>query len=270
MKVRNVIIILAILLIGVSAFAKTNKVVCSGSTTVLPIAQATAEAFMDKNPNVNISIRGGGSGVGIAALQNGTVHIANSSRPMKTKEMNQCRAKGIAPTAYAVALDGIAILTHKSNPVSNLTVKQLKAIYTGAIKNWKDLGGPNLPIVVISRDVASGTFEVFNEKALGGAKVISSALLLASNNAVVTSVADAPGAIGYAGLGYLGDGVKTVSVNNIVPSKATVQNDTYPLSRKLYMYTNGKAKGAVGSYIAFIQSPAGQKIVENEGFVALK
>jgi len=123
MKLRNTLIILAILLIGVSAFAKTEKVVCSGSTTVLPIAQATAEAFMDKNPNINISIRGGGSGVGIAALQNGTVHIANSSRPIKTKEMNQCRAKGIAPTAYAVALDGIAILTHKSNPVSNLTVK---------------------------------------------------------------------------------------------------------------------------------------------------
>ncbi|HQF67922.1 MAG TPA: PstS family phosphate ABC transporter substrate-binding protein [Candidatus Cloacimonadota bacterium] len=270
MKVRNVVIILAMLLIGVSAFAKTEKVVCSGSTTVLPIAQATAEAFMDKNPDINISIRGGGSGVGIAALQNGTVHIANSSRPIKTKEMNQCRAKGIAPTAYAVALDGIAILTHKSNTVSNLSVKQLKAIYTGEIKNWKDLGGPNLPIVVISRDVASGTFEVFNEKALGGAKVISSALLLASNNAVVTSVADTPGAIGYAGLGYLGEGVKTVSINNITPSKATVQNNSYPLSRKLYMYTNGKAKGAVSSYIAFIQSAAGQKIVENEGFVALK
>ena len=270
MKLRNVVIILAMLLIGVTAFAKTEKVVCSGSTTVLPIAQATAEAFMDKNPDINISIRGGGSGVGIAALQNGTVHIANSSRPIKTKEMSQCRSKGVSPTAYAVALDGIAILTHKSNTISNLSVKQLKAIYTGEIKNWKELGGPNLPIVVISRDVASGTFEVFNEKALGGAKVISSALLLASNNAVVTSVADTPGAIGYAGLGYLGGDVKTVSINKITPSKATVQNNSYPLSRKLYMYTNGKAKGAVNAYIAFIQSPEGQKIVEKEGFVALK
>ncbi|MCB5247496.1 MAG: PstS family phosphate ABC transporter substrate-binding protein [Candidatus Cloacimonetes bacterium] len=265
------IALILILALGLtSAFAKTRSITCSGSTTVLPIAQATAEAFMDKHPDVNISIRGGGSGVGVAALQNGTVQIANSSRPMKSKEISQAKSKGINPTPYAIALDGIAIVVHDSNPVKNLSIAQIRDIYTGKIKNWKEVGGPNLPIVAISRDVASGTFEVFNEKALSGSKVTASAQLLASNNAVASAVGSTPGGIGYIGLGYLTGQIKVVSANGVTPSVKTVQEGSYPLSRKLYMYTNGKAKGDVNSYIAFIQSEEGQKIVEAQGFIALK
>ncbi len=270
MQHKVVIFVLALILAALPVLAKKTQITCSGSTTVLPIAQATAEAFMDANPNINISVRGGGSGVGVAALQNGTVQIANSSRPMKAKEVTQAKSKGVNPTPYAIALDGIAMVAHDSNPVSNLTIAQIKSIYTGKIKNWKDLGGPNLPIVVISRDVASGTFEVFNEKALGGAKVGASAQLLASNNAIVTTVADTPGAIGYAGLGYLSSEVKILNVNGITPSDKTVKDGTYPLARKLYMYTNGKAAGDVNKFIAFIQSAAGQKIVKEQGFITLK
>jgi phosphate transport system substrate-binding protein len=268
-KHRIYIIVFILALFIMPALAKTTSITCSGSTTVLPIAQATAEAFMDANPDVNISIRGGGSGVGIAALQNGTVNIANSSRPMKSKEISQAKSKGINPTPYAIALDGIAIIVHKSNPVKNLTVKQIKDIYTGKIKSWNEVGGPKIPIVVVSRDVASGTFEVFNEKALGGAKVVSTSQLLASNNAVVTTVGDTPGAIGYAGLGYLNNEVKTLSVEGVTPSEKTVKEGTYRLARKLFMYTNGRATGMVNGYIGFIQSAAGQKIVEAQGFISL-
>lgn len=270
MKIRIILLLVALSLIILPVLAKKNQITCSGSTTVLPIAQAAAEAFMDAHPNINISVRGGGSGVGVAALQNGTVQIANSSRPMKSKELAQAKSKGVNPTPYAIALDGIAMVVNSANAVKNLSIAQIKSIYTGKIKNWKDLGGPSLPIVVISRDVASGTFEVFNEKALGGAKVDASAQLLASNNAIAGSVADTPGAIGYIGLGYVTSEVKVLTVNGVTPGDNTVKDSTYPLARKLYMYTNGKAAGDVNKFIAFIQSEAGQKIVKAQGFITLK
>lgn len=268
---RKYTIILLILTLGICfAYARKTQITCSGSTTVLPIAQAGAEAYMDLHPDVNISVRGGGSGVGIAALQNGTVQIANSSRPIKSKEISASKAKGINPTAYIVANDGIAIVVNKNNPVKDLSVAQIRDIYTGKINNWKDLGGPGMPIVVVSRDVASGTFEVFNEKALSGAKVVASAQLLASNNAVVSAVESTPGAIGYAGLGYITPGVNVVRVDKVNPTIETVKNGSYKLSRKLYMYTNGKATGTVGSFIGWLQSAAGQKIVEDQGFISIR
>ncbi|HOH47420.1 MAG TPA: PstS family phosphate ABC transporter substrate-binding protein [Candidatus Cloacimonadota bacterium] len=268
---RFTIILLSLILAAstIPALAQRARITCSGSTTVLPVAQATAEAFMNEHPNVNISVRGGGSGVGVAALQNGTVDIANSSRLMKSSEISQCRARGINPTRYAIANDGIAIVLHASNPVRNLTVAQIRSIYTGQITNWNAVGGPSLPIIVISRDVASGTFEVFNEKALRGARVVSSAQMLASNNAVVSTVADTPGAIGYAGLGYVTGGVHAISVNGIMVNEDNVKNGSYPLSRKLYMYTNGRASGMVDRYISFIQSARGQALVREAGFITL-
>jgi phosphate transport system substrate-binding protein len=199
----------------------------------------------------------------------GTVDIANSSRPIKAKEATQAKSKGVNPTGYAVANDGIAIIVAKNNSAKNLTVKQLKAIYTGSIKNWNQVGGPNMPIVVVSRDVASGTFEVFNEKALGGAKVVDSAQMLASNNAIATTVGDTPGAIGYVGLGYLTDKVKVLTVNNVMPSEQTVKSAEYKLSRKLYMFTNGKAKGNAANFLSWLQSAEGQKLVVEQGFISL-
>lgn len=268
-KILIISTILACLLAIMPLAAKNAQLTCSGSTTVLPVAQAAAEAYMDKYPSVNISVRGGGSGVGIAALQNGTVNIANSSRPIKSKEISAAKSKGVNPVGYFVANDGIAMVVHATNTVKDLSIAQIKGIYTGKIKNWKDVGGPNLPIVVISRDVASGTFEVFNEKALGGAKVDPSAQLLASNNAVVSAVAGTPGGIGYAGLGYITSGVKVVTVEKVMPTEASIKSAEYKISRKLYMYTNGKAKGEAAKFIAFIQSAEGQAIVKKQGFITL-
>lgn len=268
---KNILIILSIILIIAAPLSaqKRNQLTISGSTTVLPIAQACAEAFMESN-NVNISVRGGGSGVGVAALMNKTVDIANSSRPMKGKEISQAKSAGVNPTAYAIANDGICVVVHTKNTVKNISMKNLKAIYTGKITNWNQIGGPNMPIVVISRDVASGTFEVFNDKVLSGTKVIDSAMMLASNNAVATTVGDTPGAIGYVGLGYITDKIKILTVDNVMPSVSTIKSGEYKLSRKLYMYTNGPAKGNAAKFMNFIFSADGQKIVEEQGFITVK
>ncbi len=263
------LIFLIIALSAVALTAKRNQVTIAGSTTVLPIAQAGAEAYMDKYPTVNVSVRGGGSGVGIAALQNGTAQIAMSSRPMKSKEISACKSKGINPTAYVIANDGIAFITHKSNRLKNISLAQVRDIYIGKITNWNQLGGTNLPIVIISRDVASGTFEVFNDKVLKGAKVSGSAQMLASNNAIMTTVTTTPGAIGYVGLGYVSDAINIVPVDNVRPTEATVKNGSYPVSRKLYMYTNGKASGESARFLSFMQGAEGQAIVKNQGFITL-
>lgn len=271
MKRISFFIMLSLILIAVNPLmaAKKKQITITGSTTVLPIAQAAAEAFMDKN-DVNISVRGGGSGVGVAALINKTATIANSSRPMKAKEITQAKSAGVNPVSYAVANDGITIVVHKNNSVKDLSIKQIRDIYTGRVTNWSQVGGPNLPLVIISRDVASGTFEVFNEKVLSGAKVIDSAMMLASNNAVATTVGDTPGAIGYIGLGYVTDKTKIVTVEGVTPSVKTIKSGEYKISRKLYMFTNGKATGDAARFLNFIFSPEGQKIVEEQGFISVK
>jgi phosphate transport system substrate-binding protein len=261
---------LSIAIIGSQSFAKKpNTLTITGSTTVLPIAQMAAEKFMELHPKVNISVRGGGSGVGIAALIDGTTDIADASRSIKTKEIVTCRSKGIDPIGNVVAKDGIAIIVHPSNSVSALTADQIKAIYTGKIDLWKDVGGKSGRIVVVSRDVASGTFEVFKEKALKGAKTRENALMLASNKAVATTVATTPGAIGYVGLGYLSSKVKALKVDGVKPTLKTVVSGKYEFARPLYMYTNGKPEGLVKEFVDFVLSPAGQTIAEEAGFVPI-
>ncbi len=269
---KKIVILLALLaFIAFPILArKGNKIIISGSTTVLPIAQATAEVFMDNNPEINISVRGGGSSVGIAAIMAGTVDIGNASRHAKTKELATAREKGINLYENIIANDGIAVIINPENSVNNLTMEQIKDVYTGKIQNWKEIGGPNRPIVVISRDVSSGTYEVFNKLVLKGARIKIDALMLASNNVVATIISNTPGAIGYIGLGYITDKVKALKINNVEPSKETVQNNTYQISRTLNMYTNGAPKGLVKQYIDFILSPEGQKIVEEQGFISAR
>ncbi len=267
-----VTVFLLIVLLATPGFArkKENRITLTGSTTVLPIAQLTAERYMDLHPELNISVRGGGSGVGIAALIDGTADIANASRPIKTKEIVSCRSKGIDPVGTVIAKDGIAIVVHPSNPIKELTLEQMKKIYTGEINKWSDIGGSNKPIVVISRDVASGTFEVFKTKVLEGKKTRADALMLASNNAVATTVADTPDAIGYIGLGYLSLTVKAIDIDGITPTNETVTSGEYKIARPLYMYTNGNPSGKVKNYIDFVLSSEGQDVVQEVGFVPVQ
>ncbi|HDK26082.1 phosphate ABC transporter substrate-binding protein [Candidatus Atribacteria bacterium 4572_76] len=256
------------LMISISQ-AGEGQLVVQGSTTVLPIAQAAAEVFMQNNPQANISVRGGGSGNGIAALIEGTCDIADASRPMKVKEILLCQKKGISPVPHIVAMDGIAIIVHSSNPIQGLNIEEIKDIYTGKISNWKELGGEDRKIVVVSRDSSSGTFETFEKIVLKGKKVIPESLAQASNQTVATVISTTKGAIGYVGLGYISNTVKALPVNGVIPERKTVVSGKYPISRPLYMYTDGAPQGVAKDFLKFICSKEGQKIVEKQGFVPL-
>ena len=236
---------LAAFVAGIALPCYAEKIVMEGSTTVLPIAQKAAEVFMQKNPGADISVRGGGSGVGIASIIDGTCDIGDSSRPIKDTELDKATTNGRDIKAHVIAMDGIAVIVNPANNVSALSKKQIKDIYTGAVSDWSEVGGDNQKIVVISRDTSSGTFEAFGELALDKAKVRPDALMQASNQAVASTVARTPGAIGYVGLGYLSSEVKAVTVNGVMPSKETVLNNKYPFGRPLFMYTNGEPKGMV-------------------------
>lgn len=247
-----------------------GTIVIKGSTTVLPIAQKTAEVYMKANPEVRISISGGGSGNGIKAIIDGTTDIADSSRFIKDKEIKLAVENGRYPVPFAVAYDCIVPVVHPGNSVTNLTLDQLKAIYKGEIKNWKDVGGPDRTIVVVSRDTSSGTYEVWHEKVMKKERVYPGALIQASNGAVVQAVSKNKNAIGYIGLGYLDASVKALSLNGIAGSPETTLNSTYPVSRPLYMFTAGWPKDDTLNFINFVIHPQkGQKYVSEAGYVPL-
>ena len=246
-----------------------EPIVIKGSTTVLPIAQGTLEAYMKKNPGVQISLSGGGSGEGIKALIDKTTDIATSSREIKKEEIALAETKGVKPVAHVVAKDALTPVVHPKNKVTNLSIDQLSQVYQGKITNWKELGGEDLKIVVISRDSSSGTFESWDHFVMKKAKVTPKAQMLASNGALVTAVAKNRYAIAYLGIGYVNKSVKPLQVNGINASIQTALSNEYPLSRELYMYTNGEPTGDVAKFIAFVKSAEGQKIVVKEGFVPL-
>ena len=262
--------LICFLLTGSNGLAAENNIVIKGSTTVLPIAQPCAEVFMDQNPDIDISVQGGGSGVGVASIIDGTCDIGNSSRFVKEEEVATAQEKGVHIFENIVARDAIAVVVNPANDINGLTIEQIKAIYTGEISNWSEVGGANQIIVVVSRDSASGTFEAFNELALKKEKVRPDSLLQASNSAVATTVANTPGGIGYVGLGYITGRIKAVPVNGIMASKETVNSGTYPLARPLFMYTNGEPTGAVKKFLDFVMSEEGQKLVEENGFISVQ
>jgi phosphate transport system substrate-binding protein len=272
---RKFILCLSILyfICGVSTvedvYADKPSITIKGSTTNLPIVQRTAEEFMKQNPGINISIQGGGSGLGINSLIDGITDIADASRPIKNSELKQAVANGVDPKANIIAMDGIAIIVHPSNPIENLTKEQIKSIYIGKVSNWSDIGGPSLNIVIVSRDNSSGTFDTFTERVLDGAKTRPDSLLQASNQAVAQAVSATPGSIGYIGIGYLSSKVKALTIDNIECSKDTVVTGKYPLARPLFMYTDGTPSGAIRKFIDFVLSIRGQELVEEQGYAPL-
>ncbi|PKN39360.1 MAG: phosphate ABC transporter substrate-binding protein [Deltaproteobacteria bacterium HGW-Deltaproteobacteria-2] len=265
---KTVMAMVAFFLMSGLAFAGSS-IVIKGSTTVLPVAQGTLEAFMKKNPQIQISLSGGGSGEGIKALIDKTADIATSSREIKKEEVDLAKTKGMYAVAHVVANDAIVPVVHPKNKVKNLSIDQLSQIYQGKITNWKEVGGDDLKIVVISRDSSSGTFESWDHFVMKKVKVTPRAQMLASNGAIVTAIAKNRYAISYLGIGYVNKSVKALQVNGIPASVQTAIAKEYPLSRELYMYTDGEAKGDVAKYIDFVKSQEGQKIVVKEGFVPL-
>ena len=247
-----------------------DEIVVNGSTTVLPIMQKVSEAYMAANPNVQIALSGGGSGNGIKALLDGLANIAMSSRDIKGSEKELAAKKGINPVRTAVAVDALVPVVNPKNPINELSLDQLKDIYTGKITNWKELGGADANIVVVSRDTSSGTYETWEEMVMKKAKVMPKALLQASNGAVEQVVAKNPNAIGYLGLGYLAPSIKGLHIGKVAASAETALSKEWPLSRELYVFTNGEPAGAYGALIKYILDPAkGQKAVKEVGFVPL-
>ena len=262
-----VISTMVFLITGAPVFA--GSIVIKGSTTVLPIAQKAAEDFMKMNADISISVSGGGSGNGIKAIIDGTCDIADSSRFIKDKEVKLAQERGVLPVPHRVALDCVVPIVHPSNSIADLSVDKLKDIYTGKIKDWKELGGPSKPIVIISRDTSSGTYEVWNKKVLKKEKVTPKALLQASNGAVAQAVAKNKFAIGYIGIAYMNKNVKPLKVNGVEGNATTALNGTFPVSRPLFMFTNGWPTGDAMAFINFLVSPAGQKVVADVGYVPI-
>jgi phosphate transport system substrate-binding protein len=251
-----------------TAAPTVQSISVTGSTTVLPIAQKAAESYMDANAYADIQVSGGGSGAGVQAVGEGTADIGMASRDLKAAE----KEKYPDLVQYVVARDGIAVIVNPAVAVNSLTTEQIKAIYTGETKNWKELGGSDMTIVVIGRDSSSGTREFFSEKVMEKADYVSTQLEKNSNGAVKQTVAQTPGAIGYVGLGYLDATVKALKIDAdgtlVEPSIETVTSGAYPVSRTLNMFTKGEASGLSKDYLDYILSPAGQKIVEEEVFVS--
>ena len=258
-----------------SAPAIQNK----GSDTIVNLALAWAERYQALNPAVGIAVTGGGSGTGIAALINGTVDIANASRRIKDKEVESATDNGVEPVEHVIARDAIAIIVHLSNPIDTLSLSQISDIYTGKITNWSQLGGDDRPIVLLSRESNSGTHVYFLEQVirLGDKEntVLFSPdiLLLPSSEGIGVEVRQNPNAIGYDGLGYVTDDMKTISVSAdadsapVKPTVNTVNSGAYPIARDLYMYTNGEPEGQVKVYMEWILTAEAQQIVLDLGFV---
>ncbi len=256
----------------------TNK----GSDTIVNLALAWAEAYYVVRPDVIISVTGGGSGTGIAAMINNTVDIANASRRMKDKEIANAEENGITPVEFVIASDGIAIIVNPKNPVDKLTLQQVSDIFSGNINNWTEVGGEDRPIVRLSREVNSGTHVYFLEAVvrMGDKKddtlFSTSTLLLPSSEGITTEIAQNRNAIGYDGLGYVTDAVKTIALAPdetspyVSPTVETVMDSSYPVSRELYMYTPGEPHGATKDYLDWIFGPDAQAIVKNLGFVPLE
>jgi phosphate transport system substrate-binding protein len=251
-----------------------------GSDTIVNAAQKVAEEFMKEYPHVFVAVTGGGSGVGIASLINKTCDVATASREMKPKEKEMAEERGVFPTEFTVAYDGVAVIVSRDNPVGRLTIEDLHEIFTGKADNWKQFGGKDLPIVTLSREVSSGTHMYFKEEVVQLGKKGSheefspQTLLLTSSQAIVEEVAANESAIGYLGMGYVSDRTKPLLVANdgqfYPPDVNNVIEKTYPLSRPLYFYTNGKPEGATKLFIDFALGPKGQQQFAETGFVPVK
>lgn len=264
--------VLVVVSVGVAQeAAKETTLQIEGSTTVGPIMDAFVEAFAKVHPEVKIALQKTGSGPGAAALIDGRCDIATLSRFMKPEEFKKAVDKGILPASHAIAMDGVCVVVHPSNPVKALTIAQVRDIYTGKIANWKELGGSDEKIVCISRDTSSGTFEVFEEKVMNKEKMTSGIEMVSSNPQALARVSSTTGAVGYVGLGFVDDKVKALQIDGIVPSKKTVVDGSYPIARPLFLFTNGYPKpgSVLYTFVNFWLTEKGQELIEAKGFVPL-
>ena len=275
--------VVAILAAGCSkradkAQSEKRYITIKGSDTMVHLVSNWAEAFMKKRPDLEVSVTGGGSGTGIAALLNGTTDICASSRKIKDKELNLAIQKNIHPNEIAVAIDGIAIVINPANSIDELTMQQLSNIFTGKSLRWSDVGGPDEKIGVLSRESSSGTYVFFQEMVLNKQDFTQDAKLLPATSAIIQSISTDRWEIGYVGLGYAAaaDKVKIVAIKAnenspaVIPSDKTVKSGEYPIARPLYLYLNGEPKGTLKDFVDFCLSAEGQKVVSQTGYVTIQ
>lgn len=247
--------------------ADNSTISVSGSTTVQPLAEKLAEAFMTENTGIRIDVQGGGSSVGVKAAGQGTSDIGMASREIKESELAEFPKLNVV----VIARDGIAIVANADVTVSDLTVEQVRDIFSGKITNWKDLGGEDQNIIVVSREEGSGTRGAFEELVMGkDALITASAILQPSNGSIRTTVSTTPYSIGYMSFGYLDDTIKAISIGGIAPTEPNAADGSYPIVRPLNMLTNGEPTGAVKAFLDFILSDAGQKLVVEDGYIPVK
>jgi len=247
-----------------------------GSDTMLPLSQKGAESFMKANPSQTVTVTGGGSGVGISSLLEGTTDLAQLSRKIKFDEKQRLQKAGKSVKEITAAYDALAVVVHPENVVKNLTREQLEGIFTGRIKNWKEVGGADMKIVPYSRETSSGTNEFFKESVLKHKNYMNGIMSMPATGAIVQSISQTKGAIGYIGLAYVSKSVKSIHVSYdggktyVEPSLANAKNGTYPIVRPLYYYYEVKSEGVVKSFIDYLLSDEGQKIVSEIGFITVK
>ena len=273
MTLRKSIIMLGIVLAGMGAYAKSSVVQIKGSDTILNASQSIVEEYMKTNKKARIAVTGGGSGVGIASLINKTADIAMASRNIKSSEVEALKKEGINVEEVVLGYDGITVIINHGNHIKNLDKKTLAGIFAGEITNWKELGGDDAKIVVLSRDSSSGTHAYFKEEILRGGDSKSvveygqDTLYMPSNQAILQEVAKSKYAIGYIGMGYMNDTVDSLAVDGVKPTFETVADKTYPIAREVFWYVDSARDGVTKEVVDFAVSDKGQEIVKEEGFV---
>lgn len=253
----------------------SSSITIKGSDTTLPISQKLAEQYMLENSGETLIVTGGGSGVGISSLMAETTDIAQSSRKIKFDEVLKIEDAGKSIEEIVIAYDAMAIVVHPENKVSDLTRQQLEDIFTGKIQNWSELGGDDLKIIPYSRETSSGTYEFFKESVLNDKNYVNGIMSMPATGAIIQSVNQTPGAIGYVGLAYLNEDVKAINVsydgeNFVQPSIENAKNNTYPVVRPLYFYHSADVNENVKKFIEYSLSPTGQKLIEEIGFITVK
>lgn len=250
-----------------SAGELSGEITVAGSTTVQPLAEVLGEAFMASHPQVRVTVQGGGSSVGVKSAGEGTVDVGMASRAIKDSELQEFPDLQI----FTIARDGIAIVTNPDVPVDELTKDQVREIFAGDITNWSEVGGPDAPIVVVSREEGSGTRGAFEEMVMGEeAVIVDTAILQPSNGAVRTTVSTTPDSIAFLSFGYLDQSVKTVAIDGVEATEANAASGAYPIVRPLNMLTKGEPGELAGAWLDFILSAEGQELVTNEGYIAVR
>jgi phosphate transport system substrate-binding protein len=285
MKKTTVIVLAALALAGtlLTAGPSGKMIQIKGSDTMVNLVQILAEAYMEKTPGAAIAVLGGGSGTGITGLINQTCDIADHSRDWKSKEIDQAWEKGVTPRPFVVAIDGVSIVVNEKNPIDQLTMAQVGAMYRGEVKNWKALGPFDKGVSLYGRQSNSGTYVFMQEHVLGNKNYSADMKEMNGNAQIIEGLLQDEGGIGYVGVGYLYDenhqirkGIKVLKISKepngtgyLPTDKAAVASGAYPVSRPLYMSTNGKPAGQAAAFLQWIVGPEGQAIVEREGFFTI-